>query len=144
MYAALGLYRAAIFPLAYAMISTVSLPLAIATNRFDIFRLSQLSMMAVLPFLLQWQLGGIARSGAVMVWSFWTPLYALITGGAREWQGWLGAFFALVAVSGILEHPIGHRSADATGAQCRLHHREYRWPGVRHDDAHAICRPGAQ
>ncbi len=106
MYAALGLYRAASFPLAYALISIATLPLAVVTNRFDLFRLSQLSMMAVLPFLLQWQLGGIARSGAVMVWSFWTPLYALITGGAREWQGWLAAFFALVAVSGVLEYSV--------------------------------------
>ncbi|TMJ08443.1 MAG: hypothetical protein E6G98_12160, partial [Bacillati bacterium ANGP1] len=61
-------------------------------------------MMAILPFLLQWQLGGIARSGAVVVWSFWTPLYALLTGGARGWQGWLVVFLVLVAASGIAEH----------------------------------------
>lgn len=103
MYAALGLYRGAAIPFAYAAISSATLPLAIATNRFDLFRLGQLVMMTVLPFLLQWRLGGIAYSGAVMVWAFWTPLYALITGGSREWQGWLAAFVALVAVSGALE-----------------------------------------
>lgn len=111
MYAALGLYRAAAVPFAYAAASMVSLPLAVAANRFGAFRTSQLLMMATLPFLLQWQLGGIARSGAVMVWSFWTPLYALITGGRREWQGWLAAFVALVALSGVLEEHIASAAA---------------------------------
>ena len=104
MYAALGFYRAAVIPLAYAVLSAITLPLAVATDRFDLFRAGQLSMMAILPFLLQWQLGGIARSGAVVVWSFWTPLYALLTGGARGWQGWLVVFLVLVAASGIAEH----------------------------------------
>src|SRR5207249_644044 len=104
MYAALGLYRAAVIPLAYAALSAITLPLAIATDRFDLFRTGQLGMMAILPFLLQWQLGGIARSGAVVVWSFWTPLYALLTGASRGWQGWLVVFLVLVAASGIFEH----------------------------------------
>lgn len=111
MYAALGLYRAATVPFAYAAISMVSLPLAAATNRFGPFRVGQLLMMAILPFVLQWQLGGMGRSGAVMVWSFWTPLYALITGGRREWQGWLAAFVALVALSGVLEERIAALAA---------------------------------
>lgn len=106
MYAALGLYRAAIIPFAYAVLSGITLPLAVASDRFDLFRAGQLGMMAALPFLLQWQLGGIARSGAVVVWSFWTPLYALLTGGSRGWQGWLGVFLVLVAASGIFEHEI--------------------------------------
>ncbi len=106
MYAALGLYRAAAFPFTYAVISILTFPLAILANRFDLFRLGQLVMMAALPFLLQWQLGGIARSGAVVVWSFWTPLYALITGRGREWQGWLAVFIALMATSGVLEDQI--------------------------------------
>lgn len=103
MYAALGLYRGAVIPLAYSAISAVTLPFAIAANRFDLFRLGQLGMMAFLPFLLQWQLGGIARSGAVVVWSFWTPLYALLTGGSRDWQRWLAVFLALVVAAGIYE-----------------------------------------
>ena len=106
MYAALGLYRGAVIPLAYSAISAVTLSFAIAADRFDLFRLGQLSMMAFLPFLLQWQLGGIAKSGAVVVWSFWTPLYALLTGGSRGWQGWLAVFLVLVVASGIFEHEI--------------------------------------
>src|SRR5437899_11629109 len=97
MYAALGLYRGAVIPLAYSVLSAITLPLAVASDRFDLFRTGQLGMMAILPFLLQWQLGGIARSGAVVVWSFWTPLYALLTGGSRGWQGWLVVFLVLVS-----------------------------------------------
>src|SRR5437667_3414741 len=47
MYAALGLYRAAVIPLAYAVLSAITLPLAIATDRFDLFRTGQLGMMAI-------------------------------------------------------------------------------------------------
>src|SRR5437667_10974487 len=104
MYAALGLYRGAVIPLAYSVLSAITLPLAVASDRFDLFRTGQLGMMAILPFLLQWQLGGIARSGAVVVWSFWTPLYALLTGGSRGWQAWLVVFLVLVAAFGIVEH----------------------------------------
>src|SRR2546426_6894385 len=106
MYAALGLYRGAVIPLAYSVLSAITLPLAVASDRFDLFRTGQLGMMAILPFLLQWQLGGIARSGAVVGGSFWTPLYPLLTGGSRGWPGWLVGFLVLVPASCILQHAI--------------------------------------
>src|SRR5438445_11342827 len=58
MYAALALYRAAVIPLAYAVLSAITLPLAIATDRFDRFRTGHVRIMAILPLLLRWQLRG--------------------------------------------------------------------------------------
>src|SRR5438094_8502537 len=72
MYAALGLYRGAVIPLAYSVLSAITLPLAVASDRFDLFRTGQLGMMAILPFLLPWQLGGIARSGGGGVRAVWS------------------------------------------------------------------------
>src|SRR5207249_11935980 len=66
MYAALGLYRSAVIPLAYSVLSAITLPLSIATDRFDLFLTCQQGIMAMLQFLLRWQLGGIARSVSVL------------------------------------------------------------------------------
>src|SRR5918995_1706511 len=108
-YAALGLWRSALIPLAYQVASLVGLALFAKTKRYAPYRASQVAMFLVLPFLLQWSLGGFVDSGAVALWAFVAPLGALVFYGPREAIGWVGAFLALVAFSaaidGILPEP---------------------------------------
>jgi adenylate cyclase len=60
-------------------------------------------MSLVLPFALQWSLGGFRNSSAVCLWGFTAPLGALLFVGAREAIGWFIAFVGLVAVSAGLD-----------------------------------------
>ncbi len=108
-YAALGLWRSALIPLAYQIASLVGLALFARTKRYAAYRASQLAMFLLLPFLLQWSLGGFVESGAVALWAFVAPLSALVFYGPRRAIAWFGGFLALVALSaaidGVLPEP---------------------------------------
>ncbi|MGB0090979.1 MAG: adenylate/guanylate cyclase domain-containing protein, partial [Solirubrobacteraceae bacterium] len=66
-------------------------------------RRSQLWMSLVLPFVLQWSLGGFGNSSAVCLWGFTSPLGALLFVGARQAVSWFVAFVGLVAVSAAID-----------------------------------------
>src|SRR4051794_5868964 len=74
MYAALGLWLPAAIPLTYQVLSVVSIIHFVCTKRYAAFRFSNLLMMLLLPYLLQWSLGGFAASGMVALWALTSPL----------------------------------------------------------------------
>ena len=108
-YVALGLWRSALIPFAYQVASLVGLALFARTKRYGAYRASQVGMFLLLPFFLQWSLGGFVESSAVALWAFVAPLGALVFYGPRQAVAWFGAFLALVAVSaaidGVLPEP---------------------------------------
>ena len=108
-YAALGLWDAALVPLGYQVASLVGLAFLARTKRYSIYRASQIGLMLLLPFLLQWSLGGFVESGSVAIWAFFAPLAALVFYGPREAIPWFGAFLGLVvfsaAIDGLLQEP---------------------------------------
>ena len=69
-------------------------------------------MFLVLPFLLQWSLGGFAESGAVAIWAFVAPLGALVFYGSNQAIPWFGAFLALVAFSAAIDSVLPAPSED--------------------------------
>src|SRR5438874_650621 len=78
VYTALGLWLAAAIPFLYQVVSLATLYQFIRTKRFIFFRSSQLTMMLVLPVLLQWSLGGFVASSGVILWSLTCPLCAML------------------------------------------------------------------
>ena len=102
-YAALGLWLSALIPLAYQALSVAGLALFARTKRYDVYRAGQVVMILVLPFLLQWSLGGFVESGAVALWAFVAPLGALVFYGPRQAIGWFAAFLGLVALSAAID-----------------------------------------
>ncbi len=102
-YATLGLWVSAAIPLAYQLASAASIYTFARTHRYLLFRTSQLWMSLLLPFALQWSLGGFRNSSAVCLWAFTSPLGALLFVGARQAIQWFLAFVGLVAVSGAID-----------------------------------------
>jgi adenylate cyclase len=102
-YAVLGLWLSAAIPLAYQLASTASIYTFARTRRYRLFRTSQLWMSLLLPFALQWSLGGFANSSAVSLWAFTCPVGALLFVGARQAVPWFVGFGALVAFSGAID-----------------------------------------
>jgi guanylate cyclase len=102
-YGALGLWLSALIPFAYQLASVASIAAFARTKRYRFFRASQLSMMLVLPFLLQWSLGGFGQSSAVALWALMAPLGALVFLDLRRAFPWFMAFVVLVAISGLIE-----------------------------------------
>src|SRR2546425_9507520 len=89
-------------PLTYTVVSLGSLVVFTMTRRYDWFRLTQLTLMLVLPFALMVVLGGFIPSSVVAAWAFVAPLGALAFATPREAVRWFLAYMALVAVTGIL------------------------------------------
>ncbi len=111
-YAVLGLWLSAAIPLAYQLASAASLYTFARTRRYRLFRVSQLLMSLLLPFALQWSLGGFAASSAVALWAFTCPIGALLFVGARQAVPWFAAFAALVAVSGAIDPALASGAPD--------------------------------
>ncbi|HKH13542.1 MAG TPA: adenylate/guanylate cyclase domain-containing protein [Solirubrobacterales bacterium] len=98
-YAALGLWVSAAIPFVYQIASALSIYTFARTRRYRLFRMSQLWMSLLLPFALQWSLGGFENSSGVSLWAVTSPLGALLFVGARQSVPWFAAFVGLVAVS---------------------------------------------
>jgi adenylate cyclase len=111
-YAALGLWLPAAIPFVYQLASATSIYAFARTHRYLLFRRSQLWMSLLLPFALQWSLGGFATSSAVVLWSFTSPLGALLFVGARQAIPWFIGFMALVGVSVAIDPAIAGSAPD--------------------------------
>jgi class 3 adenylate cyclase len=105
-YAALGLWWSAIIPLAYMVLSLLNIALLYRTKNDRFFLISQLSLILLLPFLLQWSAGGFVSSGGVMLWAILAPVGALMFHGIRASTRWFAAYLALVAVSALIDVPL--------------------------------------
>ena len=67
------------------------------------FRFTQLCLILLLPFLLQFSLGGFASSSTVMIWSILSPVGALMFAGTTRALPWFLAYLALMVIAGILD-----------------------------------------
>lgn len=102
-YIAFGEPLAGAIPFGYGLLSFASLALLAATRRFGAYRTTQLALMLVLPFLLQLSLGGFWLGSAVIVWSFFAPIGALLVASRRSSAVLLVAFVVLVALGVLLQ-----------------------------------------
>jgi class 3 adenylate cyclase len=81
----------------------VSLGVFAKTKRYRVFRFTQLVLLLVLPFSLQWSLGGFVASSGVCLWALTSPMGALVFAGRREAMPWFALYLALLALSTALE-----------------------------------------
>jgi class 3 adenylate cyclase len=102
-YLALGLPVPAAIPFTYQVVSIVSLAVFARTKDYRFIRASQLALIFVLPFLLQWSLGGFVASSAVSLWALVGAFGAMFFYSARQAIPWFVAFVVLTAMSGLLE-----------------------------------------
>jgi class 3 adenylate cyclase len=115
-YAALGLWLPAAIPFVYQLASAASIYTFARTHRYLLFRRSQLWMSLLLPFALQWSLGGFETSSAVALWAFTSPLGALLFVGARQAIPWFAAFVALVGVSVAIDPVVAEAAPNMPNA----------------------------
>jgi guanylate cyclase len=102
-YFALGLPLAGCIPFAYSVLSGLSLFYFFRRKRYGMFRFTQLSLILLLPLLLQFSLGGFASSSTVMIWSILSPVGALMFAGTTRALPWFLAYLVLMVISGILD-----------------------------------------
>jgi len=103
IYGYLGIWLSALIPLTYQLVVVISLAIFFQTKRFRVFRATQLAMMLILPFVLQWSLGGFAAGSVVSLWAVIAPIGALMFIGLRQARPWFYGFAGLIVASGVLE-----------------------------------------
>jgi guanylate cyclase len=94
---------AGLIPLSYAVISLASVIFFSLSHQYRFFRNSQLVLILFLPFFLMLVLGGFIDSSAVILWSFISPVGALLFAEYRQSPRWLLAYLGLVVLSGLLQ-----------------------------------------
>ena len=109
-YVFLGRPLSAVIPGGFAVIAAGIVAWILRTRRLGRLRELELLLILLLPAALQATLGGYVRGSAVIVWSFFAPLSALVFFGPRAGWGWLGGFIAVLGVSAVFE-PALARSA---------------------------------
>lgn len=102
-YIALDEPLAGSIPLSYSVLSSLSIVVFAITNRYILFRASQLTLIVLLPFILMVALGGFVNSSAVILWSLLGPLGALLVAGRRAATYWFVAYVGLVLISRFLQ-----------------------------------------
>ncbi len=108
-YLALGLPVSAAIPFGYQVVSVASLAVFRRTKSYRVFRFTQALLMTLLPFLLQWSLGGYVASSVVSLWALIAAFGALFFYSARDAIPWFVAFVVLTVISGLLD-PVLSRS----------------------------------
>jgi adenylate cyclase len=102
-YLALGLPTSAAIPFTYQVASIASLIVFARRKDYGRFRFSQIVLLIILPFALQWSLGGYVASSAVSLWALVGVFGALFFFGARQAVPWFVAFVGLTIVSGLAD-----------------------------------------
>ncbi len=64
-----GIYEAALIPFGYVIISCLNLVYLNYSKNYQTSIVLQIAISMILPFMLQWTLGGFVTSGSVMLWS---------------------------------------------------------------------------
>lgn len=86
-------------PYVYIVVSYVSLFVFYHYKRFGYFIFIQLVMLLVMPFFMQWVIGGFEASSGVAIWAILSPVGALMILGTRQSTPWFALFMGLAAVS---------------------------------------------
>jgi adenylate cyclase len=91
-------------PYFYLVISYVSLFIFFRFKRYEYFTFTQLVMLLVMPFFMQWAIGGFAASSGVAIWAILSPVGALMILGTRQSTPWFLLFIGLALISWKLNH----------------------------------------
>lgn len=89
----------ALFPYVYIILSYASLLFFYRYRKFEYFIFTQLIMLLVMPFFMQWVIGGYEASSGIAIWAILSPIGALMILGTRQSTSWFVLFAVLAAVS---------------------------------------------
>jgi adenylate cyclase len=92
----------ALFPYIYIIFSYASLLIFYRYKKFQYFIFTQLIMLLVMPFFMQWVIGGYEASSGIAIWAILSPIGALMILGTRQSTSWFVLFAGLAAISWIL------------------------------------------
>jgi adenylate cyclase len=103
IYFAAGAPFAAVAPAVYSLVTPLNTVLLYRTRNFGVYRLVQLLMTLVLPWMVTISLGGFKSSSAVIIWAALCPLVSLLVEDLHRTVLWIVGFVLLVIISAFLQ-----------------------------------------
>lgn len=104
---AFDLHVPGIIPFSYSLLTLVNFYYFHHTKNFPLVRFFQVLMSLLLPFMLQYSLGGFYPSGAVMYWAMLSVLGSFAFANSRKNFIWILFFIALTVFGSFLEPRLG-------------------------------------
>ncbi|MET0723117.1 MAG: adenylate/guanylate cyclase domain-containing protein [Tardiphaga sp.] len=105
VYMAVGALAAGAVPATYSILSVANTVLFSRFHHYQLYRFTQLALIALLPWLMTICLGGIHNSSAVILWSTLCPLGALVVHDLQSAIRSFWLFLVLLASSALLQSP---------------------------------------
>jgi adenylate cyclase len=99
-----GYAMMAAVPYVYIIVSYASLLIFYRSKRFEYFTFTQLVMLLVMPFFMQWAIGGYEAASGIAIWAILSPIGALMILGTRQSTPWFILFLLLAALSWKLNY----------------------------------------
>ncbi len=99
-----GYAMMAAVPYAYIIVSYVSLLIFYRSKKFEYLTFTQLVMLLVMPFFMQWVIGGYEASSGIAIWAILSPIGALMILGTRQSTPWFALFLVLAGISWKLNY----------------------------------------
>jgi adenylate cyclase len=112
LYWGFGEHVAALTPWGYFVGSAISVLVFARTRNFAFLRTSQLLLILVAPALGTIALGGLRESSAVLLWSLFAPLGAVVFDRPVRAWAWFAAFVATILVALALSEVVRPNGAD--------------------------------
>ncbi len=91
-------------PYVYIIVSYASLLVFYRSKKFEYFTFTQLVMLLVMPFFMQWAIGGYEASSGIAIWAILSPIGALMILGTRPSTPWFMLFALLAGLSWKLNY----------------------------------------
>ncbi len=93
----------AIIPYGYVVLTILNLIYFAKSKNFKVSSFNQILISMLLPFFLQWSLGGFEPSGAVMLWALLSIVASLTISKATSNIKWLAIFAILTLFTGFID-----------------------------------------
>ena len=103
IYWQLGPRFSSTIPFVFQLLLVGNLVAFLRWRRFELFRLTQLSLFLFMPFVAQWSMGNFISASVVSLWALLAPIGAVLIVGPREALAWFIAYLVLTALSGFFD-----------------------------------------
>ncbi len=103
LYISLGETISGLIPLAYSLFLSLTFILFIKNRKTYFLSFSHQILTLLLPLMMQLSLGGYVQSSSIILWSFSSPLTALLTNKTKIAFRWFIAFLLNLIIGGILD-----------------------------------------
>lgn len=103
MYWQLDAERSMMLTLLFQFALTGNLAQYLRANNFHRFRLRQLALFLLFPFIAHWTLGNAFTGSGLLLWGLLGPVAALLCFGVAESLKWFIAYVLLIGLSAIID-----------------------------------------